>query len=213
MMVSSNQQWCLMRWNQTTSVWSLGLMSPFPHLRPFLDMFAIFARLIAQFSSTTSTPNSPVSTTLPLNSATQLFSQCWTNTLLYLNIRCLWESTLPGSVWWVISCLQPRDIVDRQNNSGEPQALQFTNYTTKRNTMSQNWSKKQSLFFYSTNIAAVASSKELYSITNRLAARTKCSLLPTIFPQSDLPNIFSDFFLNKIVKIRNELGPQSPLPS
>ena len=66
-------------------------------------------------------------------------------------------------------------------------------------------------FFYSTKIAAAASSKEVYSITNRLAARTKCSLLPTIFPQSDLT--FSDFFLNKIVKILNEFGPQSSLSS
>ena len=32
-----------------------------------------------------------------------------------------------------------------------------------------------------------------------------------MFPQSDLPNIFSDFFLNKIVKIQNDFGPQSPL--
>ena len=78
--------------------------------------------------------------------------------------------------------------------------------------MSQNWSKKLSVF-YSTKIAAAASNKELYSITNKLAAKTKCSLLPTIFPQSDLPHIFSDFFLNKIVKIRSEFGPQSPLPS
>ena len=72
MMVSSSQQWCRMRWNQTTSVWSLSLMSTFPHLRPFLGMSAIFVRLIAQLSSTTSTQNSPVSTTLPLNSTTQL---------------------------------------------------------------------------------------------------------------------------------------------
>ena len=78
--------------------------------------------------------------------------------------------------------------------------------------MSQNWSKKLSVF-YSTKIAAAASNKELYSITNKLAAKTKCSLLPTIFPQSDLPNIFSEFFLNKIVKILNKFGPQSSVPS
>ena len=38
-------------------------------------------------------------------------------------------------------------------------------------------------------------------------------ILPTIFPQSDLPDVFSDFILNKIVKIRNEFSPQSSLPS
>ena len=147
-MVYSNQQWCLMRWNQTTSVGSLGLMSTLPHLRPFFGMFAIFAPLIAQFSSTTSTQNSPISITIPLNSTTQLFSQCWTNTLLYINVRCLWE---------VLSLVQSGrrsgannqdDNVDWQNDSGEQKALQFIkNCTTKRNTMPQNWSKKLSLFF------------------------------------------------------------------
>ena len=73
--------------------------------------------------------------------------------------------------------------------------------------------QKAKSLFYSKKIAPAGSSKGFYAITNKLAARTKCSLLPIIFPQSDLRNIFSDFFLNKIIKTRDEFGPRSSLPS
>ena len=122
-------------------------MSTFPHLRPFLGMSAIFVRLIAQLSSTTSTQNSPVSTTLPLNSTTQL---CCKFLDKHAPVSKRKVSVGKYSPWFSLvgdHCLQPRDSVDRQNESGEPQALQFTkNCPANQNTMSQNWSRKLSLF-------------------------------------------------------------------
>ena len=57
-------------------------------------------------------------------------------------------------------------------------------------------------------ITEAKSTKELYHITNSTSARTKCTQIPTIFPLSDLPNLFSEFFQNKISKIRSDLDSQ-----
>ena len=63
--------------------------------------------------------------------------------------------------------------------------------------------------FHNTKITEAKSTKELYHITNSISARTKCTQLPTTFLLSDLPNLFSEFFQNKISKIRSDLDSQT----
>ena len=53
--------------------------------------------------------------------------------------------------------------------------------------------------FFNCKISAASSSKELYNITNTLLAKTKLTHLPTCFPLPDFPELFSNFFLEKII--------------
>ena len=56
----------------------------------------------------------------------------------------------------------------------------------------------------------------MFDICNRLTGRTKVSPLPTVFPASELPDVFSDFFIQKVADIRQELDTlavHSPAPS
>ena len=71
--------------------------------------------------------------------------------------------------------------------------------------------------FFSNKIITAQSPKELFHITNPLTAKTKSTQLPSIFPTSDLPTLFSDFFNDKIVNIRKGLdslphSSASPFP-
>jgi hypothetical protein len=86
-------------------------------------------------------------------------------------------------------------------------------YKKAKNVVTSLVHKAKSMF-YSSQIAEAKSSKELYSITNNLCARTNTTQLPTIFPSSQLSSVFSDFFDNKIVRLRQELDalPTDPHP-
>ena len=161
---------------------------------PVFGMSVTFAQLIAQLSRMASTQNLPVSTTRPLNSAVQVCSQFWTNTHAPVS-KC----KVSVGKYSPYSGRQPVAHSYENVDSGEPQALQFTKKcTTKQKHHVTNPVQRAKSAFYNTKIpAAEASSKELCSITNKLAAWTKCSFLPTIRPQSDLPDIFCDFFLQQ----------------
>ena len=64
---------------------------------------------------------------------------------------------------------------------------------------------KAKQLFYNCKISAASSTKELYSITNNLLAKTKSTPLPTLFPPPDHLGLFSTFFHDKIVKIKYNL--------
>ena len=66
--------------------------------------------------------------------------------------------------------------------------------------------------FYSNEIVRAKSSKELYRITNKLCARTNTTQLPSVFPSSELPSLFSGFFLDKISRLRQQLDSQTTVP-
>ena len=74
---------------------------------------------------------------------------------------------------------------------------------------------KAKKLYYNSNISSANCSKELYKITNNILARTKQAHLPTTYPLSSLPELFSNYFSDKIMKIRNELDSQavSALPA
>ncbi len=65
--------------------------------------------------------------------------------------------------------------------------------------------------YISDRITRTCSCKQLFSITNRLFATKNKSVLPTVFPQNELPQCFLHFFHNKIQSIRNNLDKQSLL--
>ena len=64
---------------------------------------------------------------------------------------------------------------------------------------------KAKKLYYNSNILSANCSKELYKITNNILARTKHVHLPTMYPLSSLPEMFSNYFSYKIMIIRNEL--------
>ena len=74
---------------------------------------------------------------------------------------------------------------------------------------------KAKKLYYTSKISSANCSKELYKITNNILARTKQVHLPTTYPLSSLPELFSNYLSDKIMKIRNELDSQavSALPA
>lgn len=66
--------------------------------------------------------------------------------------------------------------------------------------------------FYNTKITEARSTEELYHITNSISARPNYSQLSTNFRPSDLLNLFSQSFLNKISQIRPDLDSQPCAP-
>ena len=67
---------------------------------------------------------------------------------------------------------------------------------------------KAKSLFYNCKISSTSSTKERYSITNNLLAKTKSTPLPTLFPLPDLPGQLFTFFRDKIVKLRLDLDSQ-----
>ena len=74
---------------------------------------------------------------------------------------------------------------------------------------------KANKLYYNSKISSANCSKELYKFTNNILARTKQVHLPTMYPLSSLPEMFSNYFSDKIMIIRNELDSQtvSALPA
>ncbi|KAK7113027.1 hypothetical protein V1264_012392 [Littorina saxatilis] len=67
--------------------------------------------------------------------------------------------------------------------------------------------------YWSSKIESSASTKGLFSTSNRLLGKSKDSTLPTDIPTEDLSDAFSDFFSSKVQKIREELDSATPTPS
>ena len=66
--------------------------------------------------------------------------------------------------------------------------------------------------FLSSSIANSKTSRQLFAICGRLCGRQKCTPLPTVYPLSQLPDVFCDYFVSKVAAIRSELD-QLPAPS
>ena len=90
--------------------------------------------------------------------------------------------------------------------------------TTKRRVTSIVHQAKS--MFYRSKISACDSSRQLFDVCGQLCGKTKSSPLPNTHPVSTLPQIFSNFFVNKVADIRHELdhlsatlSVQDPQPS
>ena len=68
--------------------------------------------------------------------------------------------------------------------------------------------KAKSLFF-GNEIAMSTSSKQLFNICDKLIGRRRSSPLPSMHSLHDLPNVFNDYFLQKVQSIRADLDQQS----
>ena len=60
--------------------------------------------------------------------------------------------------------------------------------------------------FYTKRIALASSNKELHQIVNTLSNRHPPKILPTIYPSADHPSIFIKHFINKVEKLRANIG-------
>jgi hypothetical protein len=59
--------------------------------------------------------------------------------------------------------------------------------------------------FYSSKIASSATSRQLFDVCGRLCGRSAGTPLPTVHSSSQLPDLFSDYFVRKVTDIRAEL--------
>ena len=58
---------------------------------------------------------------------------------------------------------------------------------------------------YQTRILESSSTKDLFSALNDLLGTTKSSPLPTIYNKTELPDLFSSFFTDKVNTLRAKL--------
>ena len=68
--------------------------------------------------------------------------------------------------------------------------------------------KAKSLFF-GNEIAMSKSSRQLFNVCYKLIGRKRSSPLSPTYPLHDLPNVFNDYFLQKVQSIRADLDQQS----
>ena len=71
---------------------------------------------------------------------------------------------------------------------------------------------KDKTTYYWNKINKSLSCKQLFSVANQLLGNKKPSPLPTVFPLTDLPKHFPNFFKNNIETIRNKLDVLSSNP-
>ena len=68
--------------------------------------------------------------------------------------------------------------------------------------------KAKSLFF-GNEIAMSTSFRQLFNVCDKLIGQRKSSPLPSEYPLHDLPNVFNDYFLQKVQSIHADLDQQS----
>ena len=68
--------------------------------------------------------------------------------------------------------------------------------------------KAKSLFL-GNEIANATSSKQLFNVCGRLIGRKRSSPLPSLYPIHDLPDVFNNYFVQKVQSIRADLDQQS----
>ena len=65
--------------------------------------------------------------------------------------------------------------------------------------------------YLSSKITESKSSKQLYRVSNKFLGRAEAPPLLTVHPSDQLPDVFSEYFLNKMKQIRNDLDLQTSL--
>ena len=64
--------------------------------------------------------------------------------------------------------------------------------------------------YYSAKIQSSITCKQLFQNFNTILGKSRSSPLPSTFDSDDLPNVFSDYFTEKIRTIRNNFPPPNP---
>ena len=65
--------------------------------------------------------------------------------------------------------------------------------------------------YFSTKIAESTTCKQLFGITNKLLSKSKSSPIPSSLPLEKLPDLYSQFFLNKVRNIRDQFDCNTPV--
>lgn len=77
-------------------------------------------------------------------------------------------------------------------------------YTKAKHAVSSIVNRAKTMY-YNGKIRAATSQKDVFKVTDHLLANSKERHFPTIYPIPELPGIFSNFFAEKIDKIRRDL--------
>ena len=64
--------------------------------------------------------------------------------------------------------------------------------------------------YYSAKIQSSTTCKQLFQNFNTILSKSRSSPLPSTFDSDDLPNVFSDYFTEKIHTFRNNFPPPNP---
>ena len=64
--------------------------------------------------------------------------------------------------------------------------------------------------YYSAKIQSSTTCKQLFQNFNTILGKSRSSPLPSTFDSDDLPNVFSDYFTEKIRTVRNNFPPPNP---
>ena len=67
--------------------------------------------------------------------------------------------------------------------------------------------------YFSTKITESTTCKQLFGITSKLLSRTPSTPAPSSLPLDKLPDLFSQFFLDKVRNIRDQLDCSTPVNS
>ena len=66
--------------------------------------------------------------------------------------------------------------------------------------------------FYNFKVSTSSAVKALYRLTNNLLGKCTSTPLPSVYPTDQLPQVFSDFFVNKVRQIRDSIDRQDVYP-
>ena len=62
--------------------------------------------------------------------------------------------------------------------------------------------------FYHFKVSSSSTVKELYRLTNNLLGKCTSTPLPSVYPTDQRPQVFSEFFVNKVRQIRDSIDRQ-----
>ena len=85
-------------------------------------------------------------------------------------------------------------------------------YNAAKHAVTKLVHKAKSVFLRD-EISNCDTAKTLFNVCGRLTGRSKMSPLPTLYPTSQQPKLFCDYFLRKVAQIRSELDSVPPSPA
>ena len=115
----------------------------------------------------------------------------------------------PSSAWFdlvSVELIEAKKVRRREERRWRDTGLTVFHeiYNKAKQSVSKLVNRAKAMFYHR-KISSASSSKELYKITDSLMAKSKAKHLTTLYPLTDLPHMFSNFFHEKIIKIRREL--------
>ena len=134
-----------------------------------------------------------------------------TSTPLSAVAQSVQGSRRPGSAVLRSSSVNWNGSVGRRRDEGSNLSSPSTNrYTTPIKQIVTNLVDKSKQAYCSAKIQSSTTCKQLFQNFNTILGKSRSSPLPSTFDSDDLPNVFSDYFTEKIRTIRNNFPPPKP---